>query len=113
MDNKNGIEHGATLEEKIKTWKESYREVIELTDEESAEKFIFKRPGHAELSRFTQAAMKDGLKGMRTLTKDCLLHPAPEVLDKIAVDRPGIWIALGNEIQKLAGTSADFFVRKL
>jgi membrane-bound lytic murein transglycosylase len=117
MENNKKIEDQVSeeqvTEQQISQWKAKHREVISLLEEDTNETYYFKKPGHNELSRFTQAAMKDALKGMKSLVRDCLLHPSLSVVEQIAADRPGIYIALGGELQKVAGTNTDFFVKRL
>jgi hypothetical protein len=109
------------LDELIKGWKERYGEIYELTADENEElpelvklRIICKTPGRTELARFIKdATVKDALKAQNNFVYGCLLYPDAEVLKQIIDKKPGLIVALGNELQSLTGTSQNFFMKKL
>lgn len=108
------------LDELKKQWKNQYDEVYEIAAENDLEKedneplvFFFKKPGKSNLSRYIKDAMKNAYKAMHNLTFDCLLYPDRDVVSKLIEERPGLIIALGNELQEIIGVNQDFFSKKL
>lgn len=101
----------------IEQWKQQYGDVYEIADDGFGETepltFIFRRPGRPQLSRFTKEAMKDAYKAMHNLVYGCLLYPSEERVKQLFEDKPGLAIAVGNELQRIVGTNQDFLSKKL
>jgi len=108
-----------SLKEKIEGFKEEYGTVYEIAAdigfEEEAEEmlFVFKKPGRAALSRYIKGAMSDAYRAMYNLVFDCLLYPDKDLLMKMLEDKPGLIIALGNELQELVGVNQNFTSKRL
>jgi hypothetical protein len=103
-------------QENIDQWKSQHGDVYQVKGEnEQGEEIIcyFRKPGRADLARFTQELTRDMFKATNNFVFNCLLHPDPEVLRKMADDKPGIILALGGELQKIIGSSQDFLSTKL
>jgi len=101
----------------IEQWKQQYGDVYEIKDdgfsEDEMPTFYFRRPGRPQLSRFTKEAMKDAYKAMHNMVYGCLLYPSEERVKQLFEDRPGLAIAVGNELQRIVGTNQDFLSKKL
>jgi hypothetical protein len=100
----------------IEQWKQQYGDVYEIRDDGfDGEQllFYFRKPGRPQLSRFTKEAMKDAFKAVNNLVFGCLLHPSEEVVRRLFDEKPGLAIAVGNELQRIVGTNQDFLSRKL
>lgn len=106
------------LPTQIEVWKQQYEDIYELNaDADEGDSpiptFYFRKPGRMQLSRFAKEVMKDALKGMNALVFDCLLFPDRDTVEALFKKKPGLIISLGGELQKLVGTSQDFFVKRL
>lgn len=108
------------LEKQKKEWIEQYGEVYEIAAEADLEDekakpmvFYFKKPGRTNLSRYIKDAMKNAYKAMYNLTFDCLLYPDRDAVTKLIEEKPGLIVALGNELQEIIGVNQDFFSKKL
>ena len=106
--------------EQIASWKQQHGDVIEIQAEESGDPelddltIFCKKPGRTELSRFIKdAASGDALKAQNNFFFGCLLYPAPDVVKAIVDKKPGLIVALGNELQSLTGINQSFFMKKL
>ena len=83
--------------------------LIELTDDETGEEYAFKWPLPHHMSRFAREAQsEDGYKASRNLVQALLLFPARGDLESRCEERPGLWIALANEVNKKTGLTARF-----
>ncbi|MDI3547886.1 MAG: hypothetical protein PWR10_1538 [Halanaerobiales bacterium] len=108
------------LEKQKEKWIEEFGEVYEIAAEADIDEgnakpmvFYFKKPGRTNLSRYIKDAMKNAYKAMYNLTFDCLLYPDRDAVTKLIEEKPGLIIALGNELQEIIGVNQDFFSKKL
>jgi hypothetical protein len=107
------------LKQKIEGFKEQYGTVYEIAadvgfEEEADEMlFVFKKPGRAALSRYIKGAMNDAYRAMYNLVFDCLLYPDRDLLMNMLEDKPGLIVALGNELQELVGVNQNFTSKRL
>jgi hypothetical protein len=122
MKESEGQQAGATeLQTKVSEWKSKYGDVYQITVDDPEEcpeladvEIICRQPGRSQLSRLVQDIAKgDALKAQNNFFFDCLLYPDGEVIKQVADKKPGLIIALGNELQKLTGTNQNFTMKKL
>lgn len=103
--------------EQIDQWKAQYGEVykIEIDTDNLEEKkvFYFQKPARTNFSRFIKDSMKDAYKAMHTMVNDLALYPSKEKLAKIFQEKPGLVVAVGNELNKIVGVSEDFLTSKV
>ena len=105
-------------EEIIEQWKAKHGEVyrIETESDSTTEKplvFYFQKPSRIHFSRFIKDSMKDAYKAMHTMVHDLALHPSKEKLAQIFQEKPGLVVAVGNELNKIVGVSEDFLTSKV
>jgi len=103
-------------EEKAQELKDKYGDVYRLSsenDEGDMLYFYFRKPTRPDLARFAQELSKDLLKSTNNLVYGCLVAPDVEEVKKMAVEKPGMILALGGELQKLIGSNMDFLAEKL
>ena len=119
-EDKKEVNQKVNLEELKSNWKRQYGEVYEISAENDLEQeknepliFFFKKPSRPNLSRYIKEAMKNAYKAMYNLTFDCLLYPDRDAVSKLVQEKPGLIIAIGNELQEIIGVNQDFFSRKL
>ncbi|GEC88592.1 MULTISPECIES: DUF6848 family protein [Brevibacillus] len=98
-------------DEQAQELKKKHGELHEISNDDYY--LLFKKPERDNLSRFLKESMKDTYRGLRNLIMDTLVFPTREELDKEFEVQPGLVIGIGTELQKLAGTSVDFFSKKL
>ncbi len=105
------------MNQQVEDWKKQYGDVIliknEPEDDEAQLVFYFKKPQRQHFSRFIKESMKDAYKAMRTMVDDLALYPAPEVRNKLFEEKPGLVVAVGNELNKVIGVSQDFLTSKV
>lgn len=100
--------------EQIEQWKAQFGEVYKIqTDTENPMVFYFQKPARTHFSRFIKDSMKDAYKAMHTMVNDLALHPSKEKLAQIFQERPGLVVAVGNELNKIIGVSEDFLTSKV
>jgi len=112
----NEVNKAEVNEELVQQWKQQHGDVYKLSGEDDDGKamaFYFRKPGRSDLSRFTKEVTKDMMKATNNLVFGCLLFPSPDVLRKMAENKPGIVLALGGELQKIVGSNQDFLSEKL
>lgn len=101
----------------LEDWKKQYGDVYKIENEpedgEEPLKFYFKKPQRQHFSRFIKESMKDAYKAMRTMVDDLALYPSPEVRNKLFEEKPGLVVAVGNELNKIIGVSQDFLTSKV
>lgn len=108
--------------EQLEQWKAQYgrRNVIRLEqavedDEDSGQETLVvycRKPSPQHLGRFANTAQKDAYKALRDLVFDTLLWPDAERVKVAVEDQPGLAIAIGGKLQQIAGTNADFTVKR-
>jgi hypothetical protein len=108
------------LTSRIENWKKQYGDVYQITVDDPEEcpelagvQIICRQPGRAQLSRLVKDIAGDALKAQNNFFFDCLLYPDAELVKQIVDKKPGLMIALGNELQKLTGTNQNFTTTKL
>jgi hypothetical protein len=104
--------------EQIEQWKAQYGEVYKIqTDTDNPNEkplvFYFQKPARTHFSRFIKDSMKDAYKAMHTMINDLALHPSKEKLAQIFQEKPGLVVAVGNELNKIIGVSEDFLTSKV
>lgn len=95
----------------IEQWKARHGEAYVF---ESDELVVYcRKPGRAEIARFTKEVQRDLYRASWNLLVACLLHPSAEVLQQHADHRPGIVVSLAGELTDVAGVTLPFLSRKL
>lgn len=114
---------GEPTAEQLEKWRAQYgrRNVIRLEqsledDEDLGEEktlvIYCRKPNPQHLSRFANTAQKDAYKALRDMVFDTLLWPDAERVKAAIEDQPGLAIAIGGKLQQIAGTNADFTVKR-
>lgn len=95
----------------IERWKAQHGEVYAF---ESDELTVYcRKPGRAELARFTREMQRDLYRASHNLVISVLLHPSAEIVQQVAQRKPGIILSLAGELNDVAGSTVPFSSRKL
>ncbi len=107
MSNKEKEELHARIEE----WKKKYGEIYEL--EVEGEKYIVRKPGKPELSKFSNKLQTDLFGAGEQLVRDILISPGYEEYNQRIEKDPGLVLILGNTVTTFFGLTREGTLRKL
>jgi len=102
--------------EKIAELKAQHGELYLLSsdDETLPLEVVVKKPGRAQLDRYTHDLMGGkASRAARQLLSDCLVHPSADELDRICAEAPGVPTVLAAELVKVARLDLEITVKKL
>ncbi len=102
------------LPEKVKLAKEKGTKILLLTNDSGD--FYFKKPGEKEIMANLDLAA--GNKGkfaalMKNNIRQLIIFPELEDFNKILEDKPGIFVALYNELYGSLGLTENFTAKEL
>lgn len=101
----------APSQAEIDQWKARHGEVYAFESDELVA--YCRKPGRADIARFSKEVQRDLYRASWNLLVACLLHPSVEVLQQHADRRPGIVVSLAGELTDVAGVTLPFSSRKL
>ena len=104
--------------EKITELKAQHGELylLEIDDPDLVDlaQVVVKAPGRTVLGRFQQDAVGGKpFKATRQLLLDCLVYPAPEVLEAVEARYPGVVVSLGGKVAGLSKAAVEVLEKKL
>ena len=120
MERKNpdepGTQDGPATEHQFKNagpraqWQGGQR-TIKLTSDDDGRVYEFAWPINHHISRFARESASNALKAHTNLVISLAITPAAEELQRLFEAKPGLPIALGNEIGKATGITEEFTVK--
>ena len=87
------------------------RRTIRLTSDDTGYEYEFAWPQTHHISRFTREVSANPTKAHNNMVMDLRLAPEKEVLLERIKEKPGLVVALGNEIGKACGLTEEFTVK--
>jgi hypothetical protein len=101
------------LPAEVKEVKDKGATVLELTGEND-EVYYLKKPTTMDMERYLATTAKGKLaKAVKNLVYDMAIKPTTSELKAQFKDKPGLMVALNNELQRAVGMNEDFSVKKL
>ena len=99
------------LAARIQEWKKKYGEIYEL--EVEGDKYIIRKPGKPELSKFSNKVQADLYGAGEQLARDILISPAYEEYNQRIEKDPGLVLVLGNTVMNFFGLTREGTLRKV
>jgi len=87
------------------------KRTIKFASDEDGREYEFTWPGNHHMARFTREAAGNVMKAHTNMVMGLAIKPSPDELKTIFDDKPGLPIALGNEIGKATGLTEEFTVK--
>lgn len=89
----------------------SGKRTIKLTSDDDGRDYEFAWPVNHHISRFARESASNALKAHTNLVISLAITPTADELQRRFEDKPGLPIALGNEIGKATGITEEFTVK--
>lgn len=85
------------------------KRTIQIVSDDDGKEYEFGWPQNPHISRYArEASGGNSLKANTNLVMSLALQPTPAELQRMFQDKPGLPIALGNEISKAVGITEEF-----
>jgi alpha-amylase/alpha-mannosidase (GH57 family) len=97
--------------EEIENWKKQYKDIFEVDIGEFT--FFVRKPTRQEFTRYFDTSLRSPFSATLTLVTSCLLKPAGADYIAILEEKPGLHVALTNELQDKIGLNLTASSKKL
>lgn len=84
------------------------KKTIRFVSDDSGKAFEFAWPQNMHMSRFTREAGGNPMKAHTNMVMALAIKPTTDELKTLFEEKPGLVIALGNEIGKATGLTEEF-----